>query len=460
MSAQSHYRFGYFAQVGGFVSLALANIALPNLLGVSSYAALAEVLAFVGIACVVFNDGVAYIVIRHVRQTHAPFADAGRIVTQAMAEHFTLAIVMLTLVVTTIRYLSPSHHYSLKDWFVVGVTALFVAAYIPCVAVLTAMMRNQVVLGLTLSSGLLSFAVPIALNATGIDVRLSIAVVYFVCLTFAIYYCVANGMSGFRTVPSVRKRLFIRAGLVPLVSPTALRLTIIWMPVILFASSGSAADAASYKIATAVAFGALSFVPFHKQTMLSLDGMAPGSLIDSVVPLAVVVAGVGAVTLIGLAETLTGLMYSDEYYALARYLIALGPFLLFQTVVDIAIVELVSARRDITISMLCFVAAAVATLALTWTEWRWYPPLCAGAFILAYLLLDKWQAFGVLVYRSVGVGLLGIAVATVVSGRLGMISGFCMIAAALVIDRELRRSVLRGARYVLSSRRVEEKPME
>jgi O-antigen/teichoic acid export membrane protein len=455
VSFAAHIRFGYLAQMASLLSLALVNIALPNWLGVNAFAALSEALAFVGVTCIVFNEGVSYMVIRRIRETCVRIENAGLVLSQAAFEHFVLVCMTLGSVIGLTYVLNPAHHYTSYDWLLVCVTGLVVAAYIPSVAVLTATMRNHVLLALTLSNGVLSFILPVVLHHFSMDIRLSIALTYGLCFAGGIAYFSVQGMTGYFHRIKLRDRIFLRMSLLPLIAPTALRIAIIWVPVILFANAGGAVDAATYKIAASIAFGALAFVPFNKQTMISVDGIAPPAFIATIASVAILLTGLGAVLLIGIAEPLTRFLYGADFVRLAEYLPALGPFLVLQTVVDIALVGLISTKKDKLTFALCLTSVVVATTALAFLDARWYPALCAGLFCALFAAIMPKVFYRPTFFRGLVASTTAVSAAYVIDGWMGLATGLGVLAFALVLDAGLRECVVRFAFHLAPLRKTE-----
>jgi hypothetical protein len=432
----------------------LANIVLPNVLGVGAVATLNEAMAFVGISCIVFNEGVAYMVIRRVRDAGLALEAAGPLLSQSTFEHFVLACTALGCTIGVIWVVNPQHHYDAHDWLLVGATGLMVAAYIPCVAVLTATLRNQVVLGLALLNGILSFVFPVGLHRFGLDIRLSIGLTYGLCFLVCMIYFRAQGMGDYLRKFDPAKRIFLRLALLPLIAPTVLRLAIIWIPVILFVDASRAADAAAYKIATSIAFGALAFVPFHKQTMLSVDGVAPAAFLSAIAPVAILVAGAGALFLIGLAEPITQVLYPSDFGRLAVFLPALGPFLVLQVIVDIALVTLISTHFDRLALVLCISATLVSMGALIVVDPLWYPTLSTGVFCAIVAVARPSFFSGTLILRGAAASLGAVGSAYVVGGWTGLLAGGALFVFALIVDSGLRQVVVYAALHFLRARRT------
>lgn len=452
MSFATHYRFGYLTQIASLLTLTLVNIALPNWLGVSAFAALNEMMAFVGITCLVFNEGVSYLMIRRVLESGIGFEEAGQMLTQAAFEHFLLAFAVLIGVVVVVDVFG-SHHYTTKDWLMIFFAAQMVAAYIPCVALLTATLRNHVVLGLALLNGILNFILPVMLDHFGMDIRFAIILSYGLCFACCIAYFGSQGVSGYSLGIKLKNWMFLRKQLLPLISPTALRIAIIWIPVILFANAGSAVDAATYKIATSIAFGALALVPFNKQTMVSM-GNAPTGFAKTVASIAILVAGLGGVLLIGIAEPFTHILYVADYSRLAQFLPAIGPFLVLQIVVDIVLVELISKKKDKLILALCLTAVLIATIALAFLEPRWYPVFCAGLFCALFAVTTPQFFSGQLVSRGIAASLVAVFAAFFIAGWLGLTAGLVTLALALLIDAELRGVAVSAALHLFPARKI------
>lgn len=452
MSFATHFSFGYLTQIASLLTLALVNIALPNLLGVNAFSALNEMMAFVGITCIVFNEGISYLVIRRVLGSDISLEKSGKLLTQVAVEHLLLAFMVLISVIVVVDVFG-SHHYTTKDWLLIFFAAILVAVYIPCVALLTATMRNHVVLGLALLNGILSFILPVMLHHFGMDIRFAILLSYALCFGCCIAYFWSQGVSGYLLGITLKERIVVRKQLLPLISPTALRIATIWIPVIWFANAGNAVDAAVYKIATSIAFGALAFVPFNKQTMLSM-GNAPTGFIRAIAPAAILVASLGGVLLIGIAEPFTHILYAADYSRLALFLPVIGLFVVLQTLVDIIQVELLLKKKDKLILALCLTVVLIATIALTFLEPRWYPLFCAGLFCALFALTTPQFFSGQLVSRGIAASLVAVFTAYFIAGWSGMAAGLVTLALALLIDAELRGAAVSAALHLLPVRKT------
>lgn len=156
MSIVGHLRFGYVVQLASLLTLALVNMVLPNWLGVTTFARLNEAYAFVGLTCMVFNEGVALLVIR--TAAGLPASRLVPLLRRASLDHLMLMVPALAVVALATHMLSEGHHFGARDWGLVALTDVAIALYVVGVAGLTAQLRNAVVARLALVQGLLSFA--------------------------------------------------------------------------------------------------------------------------------------------------------------------------------------------------------------------------------------------------------------------------------------------------------------
>ncbi len=452
MSLTAHFRFGYLTQIASVLSLALMNIALPNLLGINAFAALNEMMAFVGITCAVFNEGFSYLVIRRVLESGISLDKAGQVIAKAAIEHLILVIAVLIGVVVAVDVFG-SHHYTTKDWLTVLLNGVFVALYIPCVALLNATLRNHVVLGLSLLNGILGFIFPVMLHHFGMDIRFAIALSYALCFGCCIAYFSSQGVSGYLLGITLKDRIGLNKQLPPLIAPTALRIAIIWIPVLWFANAGNAVDAAAYKIATSIAFGALAFVPFHKQTMVSM-GNDPACFASTIATGSILVAGLGGVLLIGIAETFTHILFAADYLRLSLFLPVIGLFLVLQTLSDIFMVELILKKKDKFILALCLTVVLIATIALTFMESHWYPLFCAGLLCAVFAVTMPQFFSGQIVTRGIAASLVAVLTAYFIAGWSGMAAGLVTLALALLIDAGLRGAAVIAALHLLPMRKT------
>lgn len=406
MKGTRQLRFGYLAQIASFISLALVNIALPNLLGVTEFAKLAEALAFISVGCVIFNDGVSYLIIRQLSIGTDP-ALPRRLYLQTALEHALLGTLALSVVIVFVEILRSGHHYSLGDWILMLVTGLLVAAYVPLTAILTGTFRTQAVLVLSLLNGFAAFLFPWILNLVGLDVRIGIFLSYASSYAVAIFILARYDLRPELSIMSVRDSIVITNSLLPLVAPTALRVAMVSLPVLALTSRGQAADAASYKIATAMIIGALAFVPFSKQAALSVGMKSELDAVQSMEPLAVFISGVGAILLAAFAPLFTSLLFpSGQFKPLATWLSILSPLLVLQAVGDILLVELIRLRKEWTAFVAVVAALAVGGCAMAVWGASNFALTSASVFCMAALIATK-------AVRSRPLLLIGAIVATI-----------------------------------------------
>jgi hypothetical protein len=234
-----------------------------------------------------------------------------------------------------------------------------------------------------------------------------------------------------------------------------MRFAIIWFPVILIMNSGDPAEAAAYKIGTAIVFGAMTLIPFHKQTMLSIEGTGATAFLESIATSAILFSGLGAVLLIGLAEPLTRHLFKADFHRLSEYMPSLGLFLILQCLVDIVLVRMISAKRDYLLVVSCLASVVCGMVGLLYIQPRWYPALCAGVFCLMFVCLPHRSSLGPDIFRGAFASIMSAGTAYFVGGLRGMAVGIGLLAFSLGADRRLRQCAVRGILYFTSPRGTE-----
>jgi O-antigen/teichoic acid export membrane protein len=438
LSAAVHFRFGYLAQIMSLLTLALVNIALPNWLGVQAFARLNEAYAFVGFTSLVLTEGVSLLVIRRIADLGGDHARGRDVALQAAFEYALLVLPAVFAAALLTSWLAPAHHYAVNDWVLVALSALTVALYVPCVAWLTGSLRNWLVAIVSLVQGLLSFALPVALYRWGGDVRWAIAGSHVIGLGICF---VAMWSAGGRPAwpRLVRDRIVcLRPELVAGVGPTAMRIVLTWLPVIVLTARQDLGAATSYKIGLSLTLGVLALVPFHKQTMLSLEGHGAPTHTMQLAAAAVLVATGGAVLLIGLAEPLTSLLYRPDFAALAQFLPGFALFVVLQVITDVLTVRLMWAHADRTLLAACMLAAVAAIAAMQASPLRWVPALTVATFIVAALALRREiLLIAGLALRAGAIGVGACVVAVLLGRGLGLAVALLIVGLALMVHRPL-----------------------
>lgn len=438
-----HLRFGYLAQLSGLITMTVGSIVLPNSLGVAEFAVLNKTMALIGLGCVVFNEGVGYLIVRCFKDCPKEHLNPGRLVAQGAFEHLILGYVGIGLVLI---YLYSNGEASVPQYFeslIIFISVFGIALYIPAVAVLVAIGRNDLVILLGLLQGAASVIFPLILWSAKIDVRYSIPMSYGVGI--AAYLLVARqlGIDIWRQAISLKNPAIIRKDIFALIVPAFARICIIWLPIILFIQAGDDLSAAVYRIALSILIGAVALVPFNKGTMLSVADSVGASLANQVANLAIFVAGFGTVCLVSIATTLTFYLYKPEYSPLSHVLRELAPFILIQIIVDIGLVGLIIEHRDRAL-LQCFLGSVMLGVLSTAMIDLNYFPIVTGLISIIFLGFSG-KAIELLAAPGTAATLVavlsGLACAYSVSGWLGGVLGVASMLVVVICNSSARQSM-------------------
>jgi hypothetical protein len=120
-----------------------------------------------------------------------------------------------------------------------------------------------------------------------------------------------------------------------------------------------------------------------KQTMLSLDGRTDTGQAVRLAAGAVLVATVGAMLLVAMAQLLTTLLYKVELSFMVRYLPTFGVFIVLQVMTDVMFVRLMSEHADRALMRSCGAAITVSGVAMVVAPSQCVPVLTLCAFVAA-----------------------------------------------------------------------------
>ena len=451
MSASRQFRFGYVVQISSLLTLAMVNIGLPNWIGAQTFARLNEATAFVGMTCMLFNEGVALLIIRSIQRAGENSRLARNITLQACFEHALIALLALALVAAGTVLVAPGHAYGAADWLLVGLTNLIIASYVCMTAWLVACLKNHVVAALAMAQGLLSFALPLAAVHLGWDVRWAIGGSYLAGLLFCISLLRATDAGTWRPSLARDDRVSLVAALPAASAQTAMRTAIVWLPVLVLAGLGEPTASAAYKIGLALALGVCALVPYHRQTMLSLDGRDGAAMHQQLAAGALLLASMGALALSIFSGPLTALLYGKELAMIADLLPALASFIVLQVLTDVILVHLMARHADRTVLWACGLAIATACLAAALVSPRWLPSLTLGTFVTVALIRQRLLAALALPLRAAALGLLVALAAVAMPAPWGHLAATALLIGALGLDRALRDAWLSTLQRLLRS---------
>lgn len=443
MSAARHLRFGYLVQVSSLLTLAMVNVGLPNWIGTAAFARLSEANAYVGFSCGLFNEGVALLLIRALQRQADPQHAARRLVLQGSLEHTLLCMVALAAVMVVTRMIAPLQSYAGVDWAIVLAADLVTAVYVCLVAWLTAALKNHVVAVLAMLQGLLTFLAPLALHFAGLDVRWSIALSYLPGTALGLVWLSRMRGQPWHPGLATTQRIVLVPALPAACAQAAMRIAIVWLPVMVLAGRSDVAGSAAYKIGLAMALGVCALVPFHRQTMLSLEGHADRQRVTELAAGALLLAAVGAVALAWLAGPVTRHLYQSDLAVMAKFLPAFGSFVVLQVFADVVLVRMM-ARDDNAGLMWSCGAALVVAVTVSQTSWpAWLPTLTLSAFLAVALIRQPMPEL-LLPARAAACGVLLALAAAALPPTSAIALAVPVLAMALVaVDAGLRRAVLR-----------------
>lgn len=440
--SRSHLRFGYGVQIASILTLMLANVVLPNLLGAGEFSRLNEAYALVGFSCLVFSDGVSMLLVSRLTREADSVRTWPRIALRAVAEHVGLAIVGLVLVAIVVEAIAEGHPYRNDEWMLVGVTGISVALYVVVVGVLTSRLANHVVAILAVAQGACSVLVPLILHSHGMDVRWAIALSHLPgALMFAWWLASPDNRGMAARAPAVGP-VALAPMLLPASAQTAMRLMFTWMPVLVLANLQDVEAASSYKIGLSLALGVCALVPYHKQTMISLmngprakDGAlyAAGAL---------VLAAVGGVVLVAASALVVPILFRPEFARIEEFLPAFACFIVLQVFVDILLVKYVPGGRARELSISCVVAVMLSLAAMHVVPLHWVPAVTLAGFATAVLIVRRHGSDLALPIRAAVGGVVVSVVAVLLPSEMVTAGCGALIAGWMLCDKGMRKAVV------------------
>jgi hypothetical protein len=443
MRKATHFQWGYIAQGCSVLMLGLANVVLPNWLGVVPYAQLTAFLACVGLTSTMFHEGVTLLTIRRIMQDGATLAESSAIALRAALEHVLLVLLMLSGVVLASGAIAPNLHYTTGDWVLVVATAVLVAAYAPCLAWMVANHRNDWVTQLTLLHGLLSLILPIGLYYVGADVRWSVVCSYLGVVGICLGAMHSVGVGSILRNFTGKRRVCLRWTVVAGSVPTIMSVAMLSVPVLALYIRQDIGTVATYKIGLSMASAALMAVPFSRRTVLSLPRQDDAGLLSLLSEAAVMISAAGAVALIVLAEPLTHLLYDRAFSELAVMLPAFGVFIVLHIMADAVLLQAMMANAESALLAACAVGMISMTASVAFLPVQWIPAVTLGAFLVVAVaeLRRKGIAWSKFPLRSGLVGLTA-SFAAVLQQPWGAVLAAAVLVVATVSVARLWRSMV------------------
>jgi hypothetical protein len=199
-------------------------------------------------------------------------------------------------------------------------------------------------------------------------------------------------------------------------------------------------------------------MPFHKQTMLSLESTGDRKSITMELGIsAVLLTATTAVMVIALAGPITAFLYAKEYAELVHYLTAFAAFGVVQMTADVLLVRLVAGNANRTLLGACLAAIAAAIVGMEIAPLRWVPELSAAAFIAVTLAICRQYVRGKeLLLRTAMIG-AGACLSAVYLGEslgnaVGATGGLLIMATGLLVDRSIHTALGHVRRFIFESR--------
>lgn len=450
MTLASHFRWGYIGQATSLLLLVLVNVVLPKTLGVKTFARLSEFNGYLGLTTAIFHEGVTLLTIRRVSVAGDKSAQGVSIAWQSALENVIIVAVMTASVIGLSHIVLPEQHYGFADWALLGVTAVVVAGYPPCVAWMVARKRNDLVAKLTLMQGVLSLMFPLVLFAFGGDVRLSAGLSYLPCLAISI--AIMHRLEPIRSCVSLRdaQRICLRPSVIGASAPTMISVGLQSLPVVVLTAQNDLERAVGYKIGLSLAMGILGFVPVSRRTMLAVVDRVHGKVMNQLAGGWVLTAGVGGAVMVGQGAGLVHLVYGQDFGVVAQMVPALGYFVVLQAVADVLLVIIITMGLSRILLAACAMAIATLVVSLLIVPAEWVPVVTLVIFIGSLLVLHPGSIQGSsLALYAGGLGVVGCGLAGLTDGATRIAGPVAVLCVGAITNVELRRAVVAFTRQFL-----------
>lgn len=441
MSVVDHWRYGYLIQLTSLLTLGLTNILLPNLLGPVLFLRLNEAYAIVAISAMVYNEGIASLIIRRISETRSNKRDARDLAIQGAVEHVCISMASLLVVITASVACYPNGKFSVADCGVFALVDIIIACYVCLAAAHTAMLDNRTVVLLGLAQGGGSVVMPIAFAEIGWDLRFAIAGSFGVPLVLLIFKAAQLGTIRSPPSLSVGRRICLTPALIAAIVQAVVRISLIWIPVLALGARVDPAGSGSYKIGMSLAFGVLALVPFHKQTAMSIDRDDDWYRRDQRACFAVVLAAVGALILGGLGSAVFNTLLRREFSVATTSLRAFGVFVVLQILSDILFVRLLMGGATRSLALGACGAVAGVFLSQAALPIHWVPVSAVACYLGVVLLHGGWPSKMSLALRSAGWGLVSTITSAMWPNFAGLGTAIAVLGGACWLDRSIRTAL-------------------
>lgn len=452
-----HVLFGYGAQLSSFLVLAVANVALPNVLGIEQFGRFNRALAAATVSVSLFGEGWALAIVRNIRSGRLRSSDR-REVARAVGVFVGISICVMACIMLF-------EELTARAWHRAGFTAsaapivvatLAMAAYVPLVAVLMGELRTELVMLLGVFNGVVYILWPIALSAFHWPIAWAPAGVYVCSLGLVSLVFAAFGplrLIDMRPPTGTTEEGVPVAEGALLAAAAAYRVMLIWLPLLIWGQSAAGLRVgAVYKIALSIVIGAVALMPFPRQSMLALTSgpeAATRVKFELVARIAVIMSLFAAIAVACARNVLVQALFSAEYADLASFLRGASVVVLVQVSLDIIFNECVSHGELIGASVPLVCGGIATGVFAVLIEPMWVAPCASGVALAAYVVwqreavkvwwrLARWAVVGAIIFY--GVDFLGRGHSTM--RALGIV----LAMSCVLVDRANIHAILRVIR--------------
>lgn len=359
MSSIKHYQFGYLNQILSIFFLFLNLIILPNVLNVETYAQLILYLSFIGIASMIINESASLVVINKYATNSG--GDVFATFIRSNIEHALLSAFVFFLYLFLFGYELLSRN---------TLTVLFLCVlaqnyYVLVCAYFIGTKKNHIVSIFSILTGIINFILPISLFFMKIDM---LFVVIGQCFT---YILIASIFMPFKNIFQAstrglwKEKMFFSSEFFNLLIAIGIKPLVVWFPVIFYSNNGMSEESTSYRIAIGIIMASLSFIPYNKLTLLSLQDTVSETLSKYV----------SYAKIIGLLIVLCFYFLSQyiylifpQYTSIDSFLLMLSPIPFLMLFFDIAIVKLTASKKLIFLSIIPIFAIMLTVLLFTFNS--------------------------------------------------------------------------------------------
>ena len=359
MSSIKHYQFGYLNQIFSIFFLFLNVIILPNVLNVETYAQLILYLSFIGIASMIINESASLVVINKYATNSG--GDVFATFIRSNIEHALLSAFVFFLYLFLFGYQLLSRN----TLTVLFLCVLAVNYYVLVSAYFIGKKKNHIVSIFSILTGIINFILPISLFFMKIDM---LYVVIGQCFT---YILIASIFMPFKNIfqGSTRgfwkEKIFFSSEFFNLLIAIGIKPLLVWFPVIFYSNNGMSEESTSYRIAIGIIMASLSFIPYNKLTLLSLQDTVSETL-SKYVSYAKIIGLLIALCFYFLSQYIY--LIFPQYTSIGSFLLMLSPIPFLMLLFDIAIVKLTASKKLIFLSIIPIFGIMLTVLLFTFNS--------------------------------------------------------------------------------------------